>query len=77
MWEISFDLKKKPPKLLEVEITHKQKKHQEWNYLPENHDKEDTYTVAEYSWFIANNFVIGVYCRWLQILYQITFFYKI
>ena len=26
---------------------------------------------------IANNFVIGVYCRCLQILYQITFFYKI
>ena len=26
---------------------------------------------------IANNFVIGVYCRWLQILYQIAFFYKI
>ena len=26
---------------------------------------------------IANNFVIGVYCRCLQILYQITFVYKI
>ena len=26
---------------------------------------------------IANNFVIGVYCRYLQILYQIAFFYKI
>ena len=26
---------------------------------------------------IANNFVISVYCRCLQILYQITFFYKI
>ena len=26
---------------------------------------------------IANNFVIGVYCRCLQILYQIAFFYKI
>ena len=26
---------------------------------------------------IANNFVIDVYCRCLQILYQIAFFYKI
>ena len=26
---------------------------------------------------IANNFVISFYCRCLQILYQITFFYKI
>ena len=26
------------------------------------------YTVAEYSWSIANNFVIGVYCRCLHIL---------
>ena len=26
---------------------------------------------------IANNFVIGVYCRYLQILYQIAFFYEI
>ena len=26
---------------------------------------------------IANNFVIGVYCKYLQILYQIIFFYKI
>ena len=26
---------------------------------------------------IANNFVIGVYCRCLQILYQIAFFHKI
>ena len=26
---------------------------------------------------IANNFVIGVYCRCLKILYQIIFFYKI
>ena len=27
--------------------------------------------------YIANNFVTGVYCTCLQILYQITFFYKI
>ena len=26
---------------------------------------------------IANNFVIDVYCRCLQILYKIAFFYKI
>ena len=26
---------------------------------------------------LANNFVIDVYCRCLQILYQIAFFYKI
>ena len=26
---------------------------------------------------IANNFVVDVYCRCLQILYQIAFFYKI
>ena len=26
---------------------------------------------------IANNFVISFYCRCLQILYQIAFFYKI
>ena len=31
------------------------------------------YTVAEYSWSIANNFVIGFYCRCLEILCQITF----
>ena len=31
------------------------------------------YTVAEYSWSIANNFVIGVYCRCLEILSQIAF----
>ena len=31
------------------------------------------WTVAEYSWFIANNFVIGVYCRCLEILCQIAF----
>ena len=30
-------------------------------------------TVAEYSWSIANNFVIGVYCRCLEILSQIAF----
>ena len=30
-------------------------------------------TAAEYSWSIANNFVIGVYCRCLQILCQIEF----
>ena len=30
-------------------------------------------TVAEYNWSIANNFVIGVYCRWLEILSQIAF----
>jgi hypothetical protein len=29
VWEILFDLKEKPPRLLEVEITPKQKKHQE------------------------------------------------
>ena len=32
-----------------------------------------TYTVAVYSWFIAKNFVIGVYCRCLVILCQIAF----
>ena len=26
---------------------------------------------------IANNFVTDVYCRYLKILYQIAFFYKI
>ena len=31
------------------------------------------HTVAEYSWSIANNFVIGVYCRCLEILCQIVF----
>ena len=31
------------------------------------------YTVAVYSWFIANNFVIGFYCRCLEILCQIAF----
>ena len=31
------------------------------------------YTVAEYSWFIANNFVIGFYCRCLEILCRIAF----
>ena len=31
------------------------------------------HTVAEYSWSIANNFVIDVYCRCLEILYQIAF----
>jgi hypothetical protein len=41
------------------------------------------YTVAEYSWsianndptrdFIVNNFVIGVYCRCVEILCQIAF----
>ena len=31
------------------------------------------YTVAEYSWSIANNLVIGVYCRCLEILCQIAF----
>ena len=30
-------------------------------------------TVAEYSWFIANNFVIGFYCRCLEILCRIAF----
>ena len=30
-------------------------------------------TVAEYSWPIANNFVIGVYCKCLEILSQIAF----
>ena len=30
-------------------------------------------TVAEYGWSIANNFVIDVYCRCLEILYQIAF----
>ena len=30
-------------------------------------------TVAEYSWSIANNFVIGVYCKCLEILSQIAF----
>ena len=33
----------------------------------------EMYTVAEYSWFIANNFVIGFYCRCLEILCQIAF----
>ena len=31
------------------------------------------HTVAVYSWFIANNFVIGFYCRCLEILCQIAF----
>ena len=31
------------------------------------------YTVAVYSWFIANNFVIGFYCRYLEILCQVAF----
>ena len=30
-------------------------------------------TVAVYSWSIANNFVIGVYCRCLEILSQFAF----
>ena len=30
-------------------------------------------TVAEYSWSIANNIVIGVYCRYLEILSQTAF----
>ena len=34
---------------------------------------QDSFTVAEYSWSIANNFVIGVYCRCLEILCQIAF----
>ena len=33
----------------------------------------NNFTVAEYSWSIANNFVIGVYCRCLEILSQIAF----
>ena len=33
----------------------------------------ETYTVAVYSWSIANNFVIVVYCRCLEILSQIAF----
>ena len=32
-----------------------------------------THTVAVYSWFITNNFVISVYCRCLEILCQIAF----
>ena len=31
------------------------------------------YTFAVYSWSIANNFVIGFYCRCLEIIYQIAF----
>ena len=31
------------------------------------------YTVAVYSWSIANNFFIGLYCRCLEILCQIAF----
>ena len=34
------------------------------------------YTVAVYSWSIANNFVIGVYFRCLEILSQIAFKYS-
>ena len=30
-------------------------------------------TVAVYSWSIANNFVIGVHCRYLETLSQIAF----
>ena len=36
-------------------------------------EKCPIHTVAEYSWSIANNFVIGVYCRCLEILSQIAF----
>ena len=32
-----------------------------------------SHTVAVYSWSIANNFVIGFYCRCLEILCQIAF----
>ena len=32
-----------------------------------------SYTVAVYSWSIVNNFVIGVFCRCLEILCQIAF----
>ena len=32
-----------------------------------------THTVVVYSWSIANNFVIGVYCKCLEILSQIAF----
>ena len=31
------------------------------------------HTVAEYSWSIANDFVIGVYCRCLETLSKIVF----
>ena len=31
------------------------------------------YTVAVYNWSIANNFVMGFYCRCLEILCQIAF----
>ena len=31
------------------------------------------HTVAKYSWSIANNIVIGFYCRCLEILSQIAF----
>ena len=35
--------------------------------------KQFYHTLAEYSWSIANNIVIDVYCRCLEILYQIAF----
>jgi hypothetical protein len=35
--------------------------------------KQLYYTVALYSWSIANNFVIDVYCRCLETLCQIAF----
>ena len=42
------------------------------NAMPKNTNWE-VYTVAVYSWFIANNFVIGVYCRCIESLCQIVF----
>ena len=38
-----------------------------------NLSKKENCTVAVYSWFIANNFVIGFYYRCLEILCQIAF----
>ena len=33
---------------------------------------KNAYTVAEYNWSIANNFIIDVYCRCLEILCQVA-----
>ena len=38
-----------------------------------SHGENIDHTVAVYSWSIANNFVIGFYCRCLEILCRIAF----
>ena len=51
-----------------LEIGNLKEKH----YLQIQNSNTIKYTVAVYSWSIANNFVIDVYCRCLHILCQIA-----